>query len=37
MSNPFEAIWNLLKISFDTTNEAKSPLHIIEGVTVGRI
>lgn len=30
MSNPFEAIWNMLKISIDTTNEPKSPLHIIE-------
>ncbi len=30
MSNPFEAIWNTLKISIDTTNEPKSPLHIIE-------
>jgi hypothetical protein len=30
MSNPFEAIWSMLKISVDTTNEPKSPLHIIE-------
>lgn len=30
MSNPFEAAWNALKISIDTTNEPKSPLHIIE-------
>lgn len=30
MSNPFEVIWNTLKISVDTTNEPKSPLHIIE-------
>lgn len=30
MSNPFEAIWSMLKVSIDTTNEPKSPLHIIE-------
>ena len=30
MSNPIEAICNTLKISNDTTNEPKSPLHIIE-------
>ncbi|OLS40014.1 DUF3231 family protein [Bacillus sp. MRMR6] len=30
MPNPFEAIFNTLKISFDTTNEPKSPLHVIE-------
>lgn len=30
MPNPFEAIWNMLKISIDTTNEPKSPLHVIE-------
>jgi len=30
MPNPLEAIWNSLKISFDTTNEPKSPLHVIE-------
>ncbi|MDR6121073.1 hypothetical protein QFZ87_000670 [Bacillus sp. SLBN-46] len=30
MSNPFEAIWSMLKISVDITNEPKSPLHIIE-------
>jgi hypothetical protein len=30
VSNPFEAIWNALKISIDNTNEPNSPLHIIE-------
>lgn len=30
MSNPLEAVWNMLKISIDTTNEPKSTLHIIE-------
>ncbi|RSD28718.1 DUF3231 family protein [Mesobacillus subterraneus] len=30
MSNPFEAIWSMLKISVDTANEPKSPMHIIE-------
>ncbi|MGP4041680.1 DUF3231 family protein [Gracilibacillus sp. D59] len=30
MSNPFEAVWNVLKTSIDNTNEPKSPLHIIE-------
>jgi hypothetical protein len=30
MPNLVEAIWNTLKISFDNTNETKSPLHVIE-------
>lgn len=30
MPNPFEAIWNTLKIAVDNTNEPKSPLHVIE-------
>ncbi|MED4016112.1 DUF3231 family protein [Sutcliffiella cohnii] len=30
MSNPLEAIFNMMKISFDNTNEPKSPLHVIE-------
>lgn len=30
MPNLVEAIWNTLKISFDNTNEVKSPLHVIE-------
>ncbi|HZH60288.1 MAG TPA: DUF3231 family protein [Metabacillus sp.] len=30
MSNPFEAIFNTLKISIDAKNEPKSPLHVIE-------
>jgi hypothetical protein len=30
MPNPFEAVWNLLKIAVDNTNEPKSPLHVIE-------
>ena len=30
MANPFEAILNMLKTSFDTTNEPESPLHVIE-------
>lgn len=30
MANPFEAVWNILKTSIDTTNEPKSPLHVIE-------
>jgi hypothetical protein len=30
MPNPFELIWNTLKISIDNTDEPKSPLHIIE-------
>ena len=30
MPNPFESIFNMLKISFDSTNEPKSPLHVIE-------
>ena len=30
MPNPLEAIFNMLRISFDNTNEPKSPLHVIE-------
>lgn len=30
MPNPFEALWNTLKISFDNTNEPKSSLHVLE-------
>ncbi len=30
MSNPFEAIWNVLKTSIDNVDETKSPLHVIE-------
>ncbi|URM34843.1 MULTISPECIES: hypothetical protein [Bacillaceae] len=30
MPNTFEAIFNMLRISFDNTNESKSPLHMIE-------
>ncbi|MBG9451170.1 hypothetical protein ABE67_18160 [Cytobacillus firmus] len=30
MPNPLEAIFNMLRIAFDNTNEPKSPLHVIE-------
>ncbi|MEN2768419.1 DUF3231 family protein [Ornithinibacillus xuwenensis] len=30
MSNPFEAVWNILKLSIDNMNEQKAPLHVIE-------
>lgn len=30
MSNPFEAVWNILKPSIDNTNEPTAPLHVIE-------
>ncbi|WP_158738691.1 DUF3231 family protein [Alteribacillus sp. YIM 98480] len=30
MSNPFEAVWNILKTSIDNTNEPRVPLHVIE-------
>ncbi|WP_163103324.1 DUF3231 family protein [Peribacillus alkalitolerans] len=30
MPNPFEAIWNTIKITIDNTNEPKSSLHVIE-------
>lgn len=30
MPNPFEAVWNTLKIAIDNVDEPKSPLHVIE-------
>ncbi len=30
MPNPLEAIFNMLRIAFDNTNEPKSPLYVIE-------
>ena len=30
MPNALEAIFNMLRISFDNTNKPKSPLHVIE-------
>ncbi|MDQ0254033.1 hypothetical protein J2S74_001406 [Evansella vedderi] len=30
MSNPFEAIWNTLKIAVDNVDESKAPLHVME-------
>ncbi|MRH42125.1 DUF3231 family protein [Aquibacillus halophilus] len=30
MPNPFEAVWNSLKLAIDNTDEPKSPLHVIE-------
>jgi hypothetical protein len=30
VANPFEAVWNTLKLTIDNTNEPKTPLHIVE-------
>lgn len=30
MPNPIEAVFNMLEISIDATNEPKSPLHVIK-------
>lgn len=30
MPNPFEAVWNTLKIAVDNVNEPHTPLHVIE-------
>ncbi|MFZ3578386.1 DUF3231 family protein [Virgibacillus sp. DJP39] len=30
MGNPFEAVWNTMKLAIDNINEPKSPMHIIE-------
>ncbi|MBU9722628.1 MULTISPECIES: DUF3231 family protein [Bacillaceae] len=30
MGNPFEAVWNTLKVTVDNANEPKHPLHVIE-------
>jgi hypothetical protein len=30
MVNPVEAVWNMLKMSFDNMQESKNPLHVIE-------
>jgi hypothetical protein len=30
MTNPFEAVWSTLKLAIDSTDEPKTPLHVIE-------
>ncbi|KAF0818201.1 hypothetical protein KIS4809_3003 [Bacillus sp. ZZV12-4809] len=30
MANPLEAIFNMLRVALDNTNEPKSPLHVLE-------